>query len=209
MKLLKIEMPKGFILSINILFLILILSGCNAPNQAREEEPIEAYLRAEINGELVEFEGVRATIGSLTPNWLGIYGYNYNNLKPQITPFYSRYIGFYQEYLKDKEEYDVMDIYLNQIFAFTGSRFSEKDGDVGISRYKPIKDSMNRLIIKTDTLDSGSIIIYGTFAMRVVVEETESEFSKLARQYPDTISITNGKFRAHLGAWEDVKNDRY
>lgn len=45
--------------------------------------------------------------------------------------------------------------------------------------------------------------------MRVVVEEKGSEFSKLARQYPDTISITNGKFRAPLGAWEDVKNDRY
>lgn len=142
---LKTMISKTLKTSINILFLILILSGCNAPNQAREEEPIEAYLRAEINGELVEFEGVRATIGSRTPNWLSIHGRNYDNASPDITPHYLRELGSSQEYLNNNMEYNVMRVSLDHVLGLTGALFGEYDGDVELSLYEPIEDSMKNL----------------------------------------------------------------
>lgn len=83
-----------------------------------------------------------------------------------------------------------------------GGSYSERDGDAPIAQYFAIETSLNDLEIHQDSSEFGPFT-YGKFAMVAVVEEHVTEFGKRNRRLPDTLRITNGRFRILLEQEDD------
>ena len=83
-----------------------------------------------------------------------------------------------------------------------GGFFSELDGDAPIAQYIPIVSDLNRLEINRGSSEFGPIV-FGEFSLAAVVEENVTEFGQRNRSLPDTLRITNGRFRVLLSQRDD------
>ena len=179
-------------MSITIVFLLLFISSCGLLDGKTKEEKIDEYFRAELNGKAVEFDDQLAIKGSRSPDWLGVSGFKPDSMR---YPYVLK-ISFSHNYVETRTEYNVV----RDSTDFSGASFTELDGDVIIARYNVIEDENNRLEILSDTLDSGKVVLVGSFAMKVVVYGGNNQY----RQYPDTVVVTNGTFRIVLQQFDDL-----
>ena len=74
--------------------------------------------------------------------------------------------------------------------------------EVSIAQYFPIETESNRLEINLGESEFGPFA-YGEFETIAVVEENVSEFGRRNRRLPDTLRITNGRFRILLSQRDD------
>lgn len=187
-----------------ITFLIFILSGCQTPTQSEAELWLqEGWLRAVIHGEAVEFEGeeVIGTIDGKIPNYLHLSARDIATPGGYSSGHFFKTLGFSAEYRNGKTEYNVMPHVIDTLDAAPvtggGYFYGSYVDDVLGTAYEPVEDEINRLSIKTDTLEAGRIMVSGYFAMKMVKKDTKQS------EYPDTLLVTGGEFKAPLLVWED------
>ena len=81
----------------------------------------------------------------------------------------------------------------------SGGFYSENDGDAVIARYYPEEAPGNTFTVEFGTDEEGREYAEGTFAMKVVVDpEYDKPNNNQYRQQPDTVLITNGRYRVLL-----------
>ena len=142
---------------------------------------------------MVEFDTKYAIIGAPRgTDWLGVLAFKLDSTRYP----YVLNISFSHNYVETRTEYNIV----RDSADFSGASFTELDGDAIIARYNPIEDENNRLEILSDTLDSGKVVLVGSFAMKVVVYGGNNQY----RQYPDTVVVTNGTFRIVLQQFDDL-----
>ncbi len=87
----------------------------------------------------------------------------------------------------------------NDYTRTSGVFFSTNDGDVALTRYRPVPDSsVNQLSIAN--YDSTTDVMTGTFRTTVVIveEDQEPETGEPPRRRPDTLRFTDGEFRVKV-----------
>lgn len=173
------------------IYFILFLSGCNLSNSGTEvaEPEFEQYFEAEVNGKQWKYNGeLRASLMNLHGlPWLNLYGVNSNES-----------IHIVAHYDSSRTDYNVLRK-IEENGRTTGGAFVESAGDVRIARYDPVDDLSNKLFIELNKDENAGPFVTGTFSMTVVIQEV---YESKNTQKPDTIKITNGKFRALLEVQE-------
>ena len=81
----------------------------------------------------------------------------------------------------------------------TGGFYMENDGDVVLSRYYPIADSLDKFTLTVSKDSIGARYAEGIFEMTVVVDPAyDRDIDQDRRRRPDTVRITNGYYRVEL-----------
>lgn len=179
---------KFYLMMIPLLILALIIS-CGVTES--EEQEIEEYFKAHINGEPWAGGDPRAVLTLIeTDTLFQIFASEYDSL---IWP-YNEHISLSMNFSKDITEYPIPKTEMNE-WRTVGGMFTEIDGDAVIARYHPIEDSVNKLYVTVEE-EGGKKITTGSFAMKVVVDSTYNNVhNNKYRLHPDTLLITNGEFK--------------
>ncbi len=177
-----------------IVWSLLMLSGCGLSDTEKPNE-FESYFKTKINGEIWSGDKPRAAFTYIEGDTLfQVFASKYDN---ELYP-YNDNLGFSFFYENKKEVYSVLRK-LQKHGKSTGALYLEKDGDAVIAWYYPIEDDINTFTVEIKTDEHGRRYAKGTFALKVVIDpDYDRPNNNKYRQQPDTVLITNGKYKVLL-----------
>jgi hypothetical protein len=177
-----------------------LLWGCGIVENDGDSDESAAdstFFRATLNGEegwSGDSDAAFSKQGKL--DWLTVFadsmyeGQYYRERLSLSLPFEGRGV-----YPMVENEYRINNDYTRTSGVF----FSTNDGDVALTRYRPVSDSsVNQLSIAN--YDSTTDVMTGTFRTTVVIveEDQEPETGEPPRRRPDTLRFTDGEFRVKV-----------
>lgn len=181
----------------------LLLASCGLVGGKEKQEPFEPVFKAEINGE--PFNGVGDWSEQFPPGagmtmqgeypYLSIFGVQFSE---EFYP-YNESIGISLFYKKEQIQYATRQdtVKINEDYErFSGGRYSENEGDANISMYRSLDDHEGYITVEMDTLESGEVVVFGTFRTQVIMIYRTDAYSQRVGQ--DTLHITNGEYRLLL-----------
>jgi hypothetical protein len=173
----------------------LLFSGCDLFNSGEEfEEPSFEYITATINGKDVVTKEPRGGIFNYAVlddgKVLQVNGYVQEN---KMAPHLFYVVAFQIIYSDSVSHYSV--IPTGEAF-YSGGRITEWDYDVMTGRYFAFDDGEeHEITVFRDQTPEGREYLYGEFSYTVAVAEPSHH---PLRQLPDTVRVTNGKYRILL-----------
>jgi hypothetical protein len=172
--------------------LFLLFSGCDLFNSGEEiEEPSFEYFTATLNGKDIKAEPRGGLHNALEgEKFLQIIGFIQENDKsPNL--FYD--VHFRIIYTDSTTHYSV---FSGENPFHGGGRITEWDYDVMTGRYFAFDDGEeHEITVYRDQTPEGREYLYGEFSYTVAVAEPSHH---PLRQLPDTVRVTNGKYRVYL-----------
>ena len=181
-----------------ILLIILLTNSCGLfeNNQENDLTFVDVF-SFNLNGEAFFGEPRAVTTTTDQFDQLVFSGVRLDSTKVPYGPYLQRLvIGAILE--DGRRQYPIIRSFQQEPpYLAEGGFISERDGDAPIAQYNPIDSELNRLVIQKADSEFGPYI-FGEFETIAVVEENVSEFGHRNRRLPDTLHITNGRFRILL-----------
>ncbi len=199
------------------------LFGSDDDNGGEEEPPlIETLFAVQVNGKSwgTGSGSISLSCRGEASLWLGLVG---AHVVEQTWPYY--------EAVEISTPYEGLGTYSlvrtlqnERQSLYSGTHYTEQDGDVAIARYNATEDpEANQLTITRYDPDGGSTesardyvrdkplfktagIVEGTFRTTVVVrpEDAKAEPGEMRRRQPDTLRFTEGRFRVGVVEVKDA-----
>ena len=187
---------QNYLLSVFLPFYIvgILSSGCSIIENEQPKK-FESYLKAEINGKLWKGDVSRAVISNVGGlEWLNLYSTEFDSMSYP----YNTQISFTANFDFSKKEYKVVREQ-EENGRTSGGMLREMDGDAVIALYDPVFNELNHLSINLGIDEDHGRYVTGSFSMQVVVwDEYDYDENNNYRKQPDTVYITNGKYKVLL-----------
>ena len=174
--------------------------GCGLFDSGESEEPeFESEFQYQLNGEDYWSEPFAGIFPTSTDSALDVFGVRFDS---SSVP-YLHQLSYRVILEEGRTSYSVLRVFQTEPpMQLVGGSFSERDGDAPIAQYFPIESDIDRLEIHRGSSEFGPIV-FGEFAMTVVVDDNISDFGRRNRRLPDTLRITNGRFQILLSQKDD------
>ena len=105
-------------------------------------------------------------------------------------------VTFLLEYQPGKSNYTTVLQQITNTNRLSGGKYYEREDDVLLSEFETIENDSGFITVELDTLDSGEVLIHGTFEYTVSVIWRNNNISKWVGV--DTLSIIEGKYQLML-----------
>ena len=181
-----------------ILFAIMFFSVCDTADSGKSKFKTDEFIRADINSERVVLNRKSA---KANPNASMIIDEGQNRLiisADSLSFPYVLSIGL--SVFPPEGVYDTTYIVQDFIYNFDDAyaNIAELDWDVFISQYYPVEGEENVLNIRNSIMEDGQMLVEGSFFMTMALDTSYQNSGSVVvmREFPDTLSIQNGAFKA-------------
>ena len=180
-----------------ILFAIIFISACNTTDSGKSKLQPDQFLQADINGERMVFR----RNSDIQPLADLITDEGEDRLSISVDSISFPYVFFIGLSVFPPEGvYDTTYVIQDFIYNFEDAyaNVAELDWDVFISQYKPVEGEENVLNIRNSIMDDGRMQVEGSFYMTMAWDTSYQNSGSVVvnRKFTDTLSITNGEFKA-------------
>jgi hypothetical protein len=188
-------MTESFFYRLSVLALLVpaaLAFGCGAAGVG-EAEPPESFVEATVNGSFWRAPASGDLHADRKVLVLGADSLNIADYYRQSISFVIPFSGEGRYSLKRSRLPDGMP---EQVWIY-GAIFNEVDYDATIAGYAGVEAEGTGLHVTRYDADAG--IVEGTFSAVLVLDGEVSERAQRLRRYPDTVRVTDGRFRLVLG----------